>query len=423
MRAPLPVWPPAPNTTSAPLSSAWRAVVAPNSGSVKATSRPPGWYVEMTLTSGLVYSAPFSKPSLKATTGGTWSVPRTAAIVLVSVSSPARAPARKPAWSSLKTSPVQLQSGLGLELVDADERDVGVVGGRRGGRLAEGEADGDDHVGAAVDELADVVGVVGGRGRLDEVGAAADLLGRRLGAFPRRLVERLVVHLADVGDETDRRRSRAAHVRGSRSPRRCHRWWWRCRRSSVVAAPPSVVPRHHPRWLPRRPRSSPHRRPRWLLRRPPSSRRRPHRRHFRHRPPAASPATARIATRAATRRRRPAQQPPRAAVPRQPRAARQRPRVGAATTEGGAATTEEGGSAATPVARRPPDCPARGQLESPSSARHRRGQGGRQVVQPVGMGGRPGGRRRGRGTADFIETTAANDYATNIGQFVDRAPT
>ena len=58
--------------------------------------------------------------------------------------------------------PGQVADGLGLELVDADEGDVRVLGRRRGRRLAEGEADGDDDVGAGVDELADVRGVVGG---------------------------------------------------------------------------------------------------------------------------------------------------------------------------------------------------------------------------------------------------------------------
>ena len=52
--------------------------------------------------------------------------------------------------------------------------------------------------------------------------------------------------------------------------------------------------------------------------------------------------------------------------------------------------------------------------------RHRRRQGGRQVVQPVGVGRRPGRPPRTTGgTAEFIETAAASDYATNIGQFVD----
>ena len=42
-RPPLPVLPPAEKSTSAPWSMAWAAVAAPHSGSVKATSSPPGW--------------------------------------------------------------------------------------------------------------------------------------------------------------------------------------------------------------------------------------------------------------------------------------------------------------------------------------------------------------------------------------------
>ena len=99
--------------------------------------------------------------------------------------------------------PGQVRHGLGLELVDTDERDVGVLGRRCGGGLTEGEPDGDDDGGAALDELTDVVGVVRRRRRLDEVGGPAELLGGLLGPLPRRLVERLVVDLADVGDQAD----------------------------------------------------------------------------------------------------------------------------------------------------------------------------------------------------------------------------
>ena len=94
---------------------------------------------------------------------------------------------------------------------------------------------------------------------------------------------------------------------------------------------------------------------------------------------------------------------------------------GSATTEGGAATTEEGGSAATTGGTAAAtDCPAREPLESPSiglvtdvgkvddkSFNQSAWEGAQAAAEEVG------------GTADFIETAAATDYATNIGQFID----
>ncbi len=94
---------------------------------------------------------------------------------------------------------------------------------------------------------------------------------------------------------------------------------------------------------------------------------------------------------------------------------------GSATTEGGAATTEGGGSATTTGGTAAAiDCPAREPLESASiglvtdvgkvddkSFNQSAWEGAQAAAEEVG------------GTADFIETAAATDYATNIGQFVD----
>ena len=49
----------------------------------------------------------------------------------------------------------------------------------------------------------DVLGVVLGVGRLDVLDFRAQILSRLLHAFPGRLVERLVVDLADVRHQTD----------------------------------------------------------------------------------------------------------------------------------------------------------------------------------------------------------------------------
>ena len=94
---------------------------------------------------------------------------------------------------------------------------------------------------------------------------------------------------------------------------------------------------------------------------------------------------------------------------------------GAASTEGGAATTEGGGSATTTGGTAAAsDCAAREPIESVSiglvtdvgkvddkSFNQSAWEGAQAAAEEVG------------GTADFIETAAATDYATNIGQFVD----
>ena len=94
---------------------------------------------------------------------------------------------------------------------------------------------------------------------------------------------------------------------------------------------------------------------------------------------------------------------------------------GAATTEGGAATTEGDGSATTTGGTAAAvDCPEREPLESVTiglvtdvgkvddkSFNQSAWEGAQAAAEELG------------GTADFIETTAATDYATNIGQFVD----
>ena len=89
--------------------------------------------------------------------------------------------------------------GVDVE-VDDPELHIGVLRRRDGCLVAELQADGDDHVALRVDHAADVLGVVG-------VGLR---LGRRLGdaqvslgvlqSLEGRLVERLVVEAAGVGD-------------------------------------------------------------------------------------------------------------------------------------------------------------------------------------------------------------------------------
>ena len=110
----------------------------------------------------------------------------------------------------------EVVNGRALELVHADELQRRIGLGRLDGVVTEGEADRDDHLVAVVDELLDVGGVVGLGVALDVLGLHANGRGTLLGALPCRLVERLVVDLAEVGDETDAQRvgGLAVDVRG-----------------------------------------------------------------------------------------------------------------------------------------------------------------------------------------------------------------
>jgi len=92
---------------------------------------------------------------------------------------------------------------LGLELVHADELDVGVLRGHLQGRLTQGKADRDDGVIPRLGELTDVVLIVGGSASLDVVGLRTERRGSLLDALPGRLVEGTVVHAADIRNEPD----------------------------------------------------------------------------------------------------------------------------------------------------------------------------------------------------------------------------
>src|SRR5207249_629538 len=86
------------------------------------------------------------------------------------------------------------------ELVDAEELDAR-VGLRRGERVGpDEEADRHDNVVLLIDEALDVLLVVRDVLGDNVLGRAADGARTILNAFPRELVERLVLELADVGD-------------------------------------------------------------------------------------------------------------------------------------------------------------------------------------------------------------------------------
>ena len=149
-----------------------------------------------------------------------------------------------------RTSSPERRSRQRSVLVDADEPDVGVVLGRLERVTVQVETDGDDHVGALVDERLDVRRVLRGVLR-DDVGriSGADAVRTKLRALVRVLVEVLVVDRSDV--RHDARLSRrwagsrqppalaAAHSPGhspGRSPARCdgrccrrRSWRGRCR--------------------------------------------------------------------------------------------------------------------------------------------------------------------------------------------------
>ena len=101
---------------------------------------------------------------------------------------------------------------LGLELVHADELDARVGLGSLDGRLTHEEADRDDDVIPTGNELTDVGGVVLGIDGLDVLRVTTRGLGSLEGTLPCGLVERLVVYLAGVGDETDAERISAGAI-------------------------------------------------------------------------------------------------------------------------------------------------------------------------------------------------------------------
>ncbi len=96
--------------------------------------------------------------------------------------------------------------GIGLELIDADEHDVGILGRGLMGGVAQGEAHADNHIVAVLDELVDVIGVVLGvlgLDVLDVVFGQTQLVSSHFYAFPGRLVEAAVIDATHIGDETD----------------------------------------------------------------------------------------------------------------------------------------------------------------------------------------------------------------------------
>ena len=103
-------------------------------------------------------------------------------------------------------------------LVDANELDVRVLASRNRRVGADQEADGHDDVEVLVDERLDVCAVVGDVLGDDDVVLATGRLGGGHRALVRGLVERLVLELPDVGDDTDLERPH----RGGR--RRSQRW-------------------------------------------------------------------------------------------------------------------------------------------------------------------------------------------------------
>ena len=101
----------------------------------------------------------------------------------------------------------------GLELVHADEVDVGVFGRCRKRGRADGEADRDDHVEVIVDQGLDVRLVVAGvRGDDRPRLRGADGSGAVLRTQPAVFVEVLVVERPDIGDDADLRIARAGRL-------------------------------------------------------------------------------------------------------------------------------------------------------------------------------------------------------------------
>ena len=88
-----------------------------------------------------------------------------------------------------------------LELVHTDELDVWILWAGLQSRLTQPKAHGHDHVEAGIGELGDVLGVVLRVGRLDVLDKGSQFRFGLFHAFPRGLVERLVVNLAHIGHQ------------------------------------------------------------------------------------------------------------------------------------------------------------------------------------------------------------------------------
>ena len=100
-----------------------------------------------------------------------------------------------------------------LILIYADELDVGVQRsrGRRG--LAKVEAHCHDHIVTGIREGGDILGIILRVAGLDVLDVRAQIGLRLLHAFPRRLVEGLVVNLADIGYQANAENIRLGAVR------------------------------------------------------------------------------------------------------------------------------------------------------------------------------------------------------------------
>ncbi len=92
---------------------------------------------------------------------------------------------------------------LNLELVHADEHNVGVLLGHLGRRIAQGETDRDDRIETLIDELLHVVFIIFGVFGLNVLDLGARIIREPLHAFPRRLVEAAIVDAAHVRHEAD----------------------------------------------------------------------------------------------------------------------------------------------------------------------------------------------------------------------------